>query len=277
MFTIGEFATVARVSVRMLRHYDAIGLLVPARVEEHNGYRYYGADQLRTLNRLLALKDLGFTLEQVGRFLDEDVAVAELRGMLRLRRSELAARIDADRDRLSRVEARLRIIESEDTMSTTGVGVKPVGPVRVAAVTGRAASAESSDIGPVVQELFAELGRHVGRGAVVPAGLAVATYSPTEDGGMRCRAGITVAGGARPERALPDGVELVDLPALDAAATLVHHGAMATIGGTYQRLAVWVEENGYRTDGTAREVYLVSVPQPQESWVTEIQMPVAVR
>jgi effector-binding domain-containing protein len=86
-----------------------------------------------------------------------------------------------------------------------------------------------------------------------------------------------VAGGARPERALPDGVELVDLPALDAAATLVHHGAMATIGGTYQRLAVWVEENGYRTDGTAREVYLVSVPQPQESWVTEIQMPVAVR
>jgi DNA-binding transcriptional MerR regulator len=272
MFTIGEFATIARVSVRMLRHYDALGLFVPARVEEHNGYRYYGADQLRTLNRLLALKDLGFTLEQVGRFLDEDVAVGELRGMLRLRRSELAARIEADRDRLSRVEARLRIIESEDTMSTTEVGVEPVGPVRIAAVTGRAASAESSDIGPVVQELYAELGRHVGRGAVVPAGPAVATYSPTEDGGMRCRAGITVTGGG-----VPDGVELVDLPALDAAATVVHHGAMATIGGTYQRLAVWIEENGYRTDGTAREVYLVSVPEPQENWVTEIQMPVAVR
>ncbi len=52
---------------------------------------------------------------------------------------------------------------------------------------------------------------------------------------------------------------------------------MATIAGTYQRLAVWVEENGYRTDGTAREVYLVSVPQPQENWATEIQMPVMLR
>jgi DNA-binding transcriptional MerR regulator len=64
MFTIGEFATTGRVSVRMLRHYDAVGLLRPARVEEHSGYRYYDARQLRSLNRLLALKDLGFTLEQ---------------------------------------------------------------------------------------------------------------------------------------------------------------------------------------------------------------------
>ena len=52
MFTIGEFATIGRVSVRMLRHDDALGLLVPARVDAHNGYRHYAADQLRTLNRL---------------------------------------------------------------------------------------------------------------------------------------------------------------------------------------------------------------------------------
>jgi DNA-binding transcriptional MerR regulator len=269
MFTIGEFATIGRVSVRMLRHYDAIGLLVPARVDEHNGYRYYGAEQLRSLNRLLALKDLGFTLEQVGRFLDEDVDVGELRGMLRLRRAELAAQIEADRDRLSRVEARLRIIERESTMSTAEVVVKPVGPVRIAAVTGTAPSADSSDIAPVVERLYAELGRHIAAGAVTPGGPAVAAYSPTDDGGLRCRAGITVTDGA-----VPGGVDLVDLPALDVAATLVHRGAPATIEGSYQHLAVWIEENGYRTDGTAREVYLVSVPEPQQNWVTEIQMPV---
>ena len=55
MFSIGEFATIGRVSVRMLRHYDAIGLFVPARVDDRSGYRYYDADQLRSLNRLLAL------------------------------------------------------------------------------------------------------------------------------------------------------------------------------------------------------------------------------
>ena len=73
----------------------------------------------------------------------------------------------------------------------------------------------------------------------------------------------------------PAGVELVELPTIDSAATLVHDGVMAEIGASYQRLGVWIEENGYRTDGTAREVYLVSHPEPQQNWVTELQMPVA--
>ena len=64
MFTIGDFARLGQVSVRMLRHYDGIGLLQPARVDR-NGYRRYGAHQLARLNRIVAMKDLGFTLEQV--------------------------------------------------------------------------------------------------------------------------------------------------------------------------------------------------------------------
>lgn len=107
MFTIGDFATMGRVSIRMLRHYDRIGLLPPARVDEFTGYRYYTADQLRRLNRVVALKDLGFTLAEVARILDADVAPAELRGMLRLRRAQVAEQITADQDRLTRIEARL--------------------------------------------------------------------------------------------------------------------------------------------------------------------------
>ena len=62
MFTIGDFARLGQVSVRMLRHYDAIGLLRPA-VVRHAGYRNYAAGQLARLNRIVALKELGFTLE----------------------------------------------------------------------------------------------------------------------------------------------------------------------------------------------------------------------
>jgi DNA-binding transcriptional MerR regulator len=65
MFSIGEFARHGRVSVRMLRHYDAIGLLRPACVDPASGYRFYQASQLAELNRLVALKELGFTLQQV--------------------------------------------------------------------------------------------------------------------------------------------------------------------------------------------------------------------
>src|ERR671917_48630 len=86
MLGIGDFARHGRVSVRMLRHYDAIGLLRPAHVDRLTGYRSYDAGQLSRLNRIVALKGLGFTLQQVRSILDDEVSVEELRGMLRLRR-----------------------------------------------------------------------------------------------------------------------------------------------------------------------------------------------
>lgn len=107
MYSIGEFARHGRVSVRMLRHYDAIGLLRPACVDPGTGYRFYQAGQLAELNRIIALKNLGFTLQQVEAILAEKVSVAELRGMLRLRRAEIRAQIGAETTRLARVEARL--------------------------------------------------------------------------------------------------------------------------------------------------------------------------
>ena len=87
MFSIGEFARHGRVSVRMLRHYDTIGLLRPACVDPVSGYRLYQASQLAELNRVIALKELGFTLQQVQSILAEQVSAAELRGMLKLRRA----------------------------------------------------------------------------------------------------------------------------------------------------------------------------------------------
>ncbi len=79
----------------MLRHYDAIGLLRPARVDAATGYRGYEAAQLSRLNRVVALKELGFTLEQVRTIVDDKVGIDELRGMLRLRQAELANQLDA--------------------------------------------------------------------------------------------------------------------------------------------------------------------------------------
>ena len=63
MFTIGEFARHGRVSVRMLRHYDAIGLLRPACVDPASGYRFYQVSQLAELNRVIALKDLEWSAD----------------------------------------------------------------------------------------------------------------------------------------------------------------------------------------------------------------------
>jgi DNA-binding transcriptional MerR regulator len=262
MFSIGDFATLGRVSVRMLRHYDAIGLLRPARVDDHTGYRFYEAEQLKRLNRLVALKDLGFTLAQVAEIVNAKVDTGELRGMLRLRQAELAQRISADAGRLSRIEARLLMIEREGAMSTRNVTVKQVAPVTVTTVSGVTESRQPEDIGPVVRSLFEELSGNMERDQVRPNGTAIATYAPADGDRLRVMVACPVGDNGQ----ILDGIE--------QAACYVHHGTMDTIGEGYQILATWIEDNGYRTDGTAREVYLVSHPEPQERWQTELQMPV---
>ncbi|MGW4896887.1 MerR family transcriptional regulator [Kitasatospora sp. NPDC004240] len=272
MFTIGDFAKHGRVSVRMLRHYDAVGLLHPVRVDPFNGYRLYGAAQLARLNRIVALKDLGFTLQQVRDVLDERVDAAELRGMLRLRRAELAAAMAADARRLARVEARLRTIESEGRMSVDEVVVKRVPAVRVAELTAVAPGYEPEDLTPVVGPLFDELCRRMALAGVADAGPAVARYEdvPEGDGAVLVRAAVPVGAGVAPSEAY--GFEVLDLPEAEAA-TVVHRGPMDDSTGAVQSLARFIEENGYRSAGYARELYL-ECPEDQAGWVTEFQEPV---
>ncbi len=88
MFSIGEFARLANVSPRTLRYYEEIGLLAPAAVDTATGYRSYSAYQLSRVHRIVALKDLGLSLEQLRPLLD-DLSAGQLEGMLRLKRAEL--------------------------------------------------------------------------------------------------------------------------------------------------------------------------------------------
>ena len=270
MFGIGDFARHGRVSVRMLRHYDAIGLLRPAHVDPGTGYRYYRAGQLAELNRIVALKDLGFTLESVRGILEDRISGEELRGMLRLRRAELAAAIEADAVRLRQVEERLRSIESEGTMTTADVQIKTLPPVRLAELTGVAASYGPAEITPVIRPLYAELMERLARAGVPPAGPAVARYEEAPDGGLLVHAGITVAG----DTGAGHDFAITDLPGVRRAATIVHKGSMDDVLATYATLARWIDANGYRPVGYAREFYLESSPDGCEAWVTELQEPI---
>ena len=65
MLKIGEFSKLSRISVRMLRHYDEIGLLKPAQTDRFTDYRYYREDQLPVASRITALKEMGFRLAEV--------------------------------------------------------------------------------------------------------------------------------------------------------------------------------------------------------------------
>ncbi|MET9700843.1 MerR family transcriptional regulator [Streptomyces sp. NPDC006529] len=270
MFTIGDFARHGRVSVRMLRHYDATGLLRPAHVDPASNYRYYTGGQLARLNRIIALKDLGFTLQQVQDIVDEKVGADELRGMLRLRRAELETAVAVAEARLIQVEARLRAIESEGRMPTNDVVIKSVPTVRVAELTATAAGFGPEDIGPVIGPLYAELFRCLNSAGIAPTGPGIAHYedAPAGGGAIRVHAAVQVCA------PLQDGTfRVLDLPSLDQAATIVHRGPMETVLPAAQTLARWIDGNGYRSSGYPREVNL-ECPEDRDEWVTELQAPV---
>lgn len=272
MFNIGEFARHARVSIRMLRHYDAIGLLPPAATDNATGYRLYEGRQLPRLNRILALKNLGFTLEEVGSILDQTVGLQELRGMMRLREVELRSQIRSDTGRLAQVEARLQIIEKEGTMPEKDIQIKRVPAVRVAELIGAAASFEPESISPVISPLYDRLIQQLSSSGVSPVGPGIAYYEISLDGKqVIVHAGLPVS--VEPDQRF--GFAIVDLPEIEQAATIVHCGSMDDVMPTVQALACWIEANGYHSSGLNRELYLETVG-PRGGWVTELQEPIVV-
>src|SRR5512138_1202414 len=114
MIKIGDFARLSQVSVVTLRYYDEMDLLKPVKVDASTGYRFYSANQLPRLNRILALKDLGFALEQIRLMLVDGLAHEQLRSMLTLQRREVEKRLADEQERLARIEVRLRQIEMEN-------------------------------------------------------------------------------------------------------------------------------------------------------------------
>jgi DNA-binding transcriptional MerR regulator len=267
LFAIGDFARHGRVSVRMLRHYDAIGLLRPAHVDPATGYRSYAAAQLADLNRVVALKDLGFTLEQVRTMLTVELNLVEVRAMLKLRQAELETAVAESAARLTQVEARLRSIELGD--ETPAVVVKELPATRYVVLSGVAADFTPEEIGPVIRPLCAELGERLpGATGVQPAGRLTCFYEPSGDQ-VRLHAGVPAA--VSPGGEL-NGLTVLDRPACRVAC-LVHRGPIEAVLAAWQALARWLDDNGHRTSGPACELYL-DVPEDPDQWVTELQEPI---
>jgi len=270
MLTIGEFARLGQVSPRMLRHYDEIGLLQPERVDLTTGYRSYAVHQLGRLHRLLALRDLGFTLVQIGVILDEDPPVDELRGMLRMRQAQIEATVSEEQGRLARVEAHLRSIERTRPMTLQDVVIKNTEALRIAEVVGTAPGFGQDNLGPLFGTLVPEVLTHLsGQGA--RPGVLVAYYEePNDDGSVVLHTGHAIDD---QEVADSDRVHVVELPVVEVA-SVIHRGSMQDVVPVYESLVQWIEDSGYRLSGRSREIYHECMAQDVGDNVTELQFPI---
>lgn len=267
MLKIGDFARLGQVSVRMLRHYDAIGLLEPAHVDGWSGYRSYSAGQLARLNRLVALKELGFTLDEVRGLLD-DADPNRLATMLADRRRQLQADAADAARRLAEVERRRRMIETEDSMSQHEFVVKPLPALRLADVGARVES--QPEIGPVLGELFARLLPAIRRPGADPRGPSVCWYELDAAGdGMTAHAAWPYSGEPAPD------FDIVELPAEPQAVSTTYVGPIAGIAEAWQAMARWWSEQGLEPSAPCRELTMTEPPaDPDGDWVIELQQPV---
>jgi len=268
MYTIGEFAALARVSVRMLRHYDAIGLLAPARIDTRTGYRFYEIGQLPLLLRIAELRGLGVGLDRIGTLAEADDQDAAFRTVLSERRRELAASIADDRLRIARIERRLHQLEGT-TMSD--VTYTPVEAVTVYAAHAIAPGAGPENVSPVVGPLIERLDRSLesaGRPLIEPG---IFWYEPGDGEELT----VYVSYVAEPEPVPGAGYDVVELPAIETAAVLQHRGDMSGIGESWSTLMEQLVADGYRIVGACREVYLeADGHEPGPDWLTELQVPV---
>jgi DNA-binding transcriptional MerR regulator len=272
MFRIGDFSRIARVSARLLRFYDEIGLFAPAHADPQTGYRYYTVAQLAGLNRITVLKDLGFSLEQVRDILKSPVGVVELRSMLLLRRTDAERALAVERQRLRQIETRIAQIETEGRLSSDDVIVRPEPARRILSLRKKVASfAEARATVGSLRELVRDVlpRRH-------ECQLVVVTHSlQFEADELDLEFGFVVdevEPGPLPPGA---GLSIVELPAVPRMAVCVRVGPPDEAHLVTARIGHYLEQVGDALDGPGREAFLVLPEQDriQES-VVEMQYPI---
>lgn len=276
MFRIGEFSRLANVTIETLRHYAALGLLPPAHIDPLTGYRYYSATQLRPLSRILALKELGFSLEDIARLLQVNGSADLLRGMLELQLVAAERDVRAAQSRIARLNARLAGLEMEGHMPEPDVLLKPVAATAIASI--REVVPRIDDMPERCSAMFATVAQWL-TGSRAPFGASLTIYhgASYSEAQIDAECGFMLPDTAAAQIGSPPapiGVRTLDAVPL-MATTIVTDDFYRKVGGltpAYHALARWLEANGYEVSGPAREVFHGS--PAQGDLTAEIQMPV---
>jgi DNA-binding transcriptional MerR regulator len=272
MFTIGEFSRIARVSPRQLRHYEALGLFAPEQSDPDTGYRFYSARQLPQLNRILALKGLGLSLPQIQQLLEEDITAEELRGMLTLRKAQIEQTIHSERTTLQIIEARLRQIERQETL-TDEVVLKAIPTQTLLSLRQIVPSLDAGFA--LMAQVYHSVPRRAGIGS-----FAVILHSESyETENSEVEMGFLLTQERIPAGTRYDGQSLTvrSVPAVATMATLVCVG-FAQHDASYGTLGAWIEQQQWQLAGPSWEVFIEPFdPAQLDETVIEIQIPVTRR
>jgi DNA-binding transcriptional MerR regulator len=264
---IGRFSKVCRLTVKALRHYDEIGLLRPALVDESSGYRYYSLTQAIDAERIARLRALDMPLEEIREVLRAP-STAVIKARLEAHRERLQAQLLGVQQAAAALQ---RLIDNLEVSMNYEVTLKQLSAQPILSLRQKI---QSSDIGPTAAKAYGELFGYLGQLGMRPVGPPFAVYHDQE---FR-EQDLDVEHCVPIEKRIAGNQRLQgrELEAVTAACTL-HAGSYETIGAAYRALAEWMQAHGHESAGAPREAYLVgpgTAPDPQE-WRTELIWPVA--
>ncbi len=236
-----------------------MGLLKPAQVDRFTDYRYYALEQLPRLNRILALKDLGLSLDQIKQLVDQNVPAEELRRMLATKHGEIEQQLQTEQSRLNRVEARLHQIEQEN-------GPQPAFDVVLKSTPAQTVIRYGFQVPHIseipehrhqaLEQIYAWLNEH----KITAYGDEIFQYFNegwTEEN-IAAAAGVILD--AKLARAMSplvaDPLVLVDMPAALTVAGITYQGTVWDIPVMISNLYTWLAKNDYTSAGPICEVHL---------------------
>lgn len=263
LYKIGMFANMNRVTIKTLRYYGEQKLLTPIYVDEENGYRYYGASQIADLHRILALKNMGFSIEDIRSIINGE----EEKTLLLRKKQEILKEIAALTIKLAEVESYL---EKENMDLSAPVLIKKIPEVIVCTMEQRI---EAYD---VLFQLMPEMGAEMERLGCICAEPEYCFTHYLEPGYKEEAILVEVCQAVTEKKTDTDKVTFKVLPEVSDAACIFHKGSYDTIHRSYAVLLNFIEENGYEICGNIRESYIDRVwnKDTEEEWLTEIQIPV---
>ncbi|KOR89380.1 MerR family transcriptional regulator [Paenibacillus solani] len=269
MFKISAFSRLSKVSLKTLRYYDQIGILKPRKVDHDTGYRYYSADQLLELNRILIYKELGFTLPQIIQLLQEDITLENIQGMFKLKRSEIQQIIDTEQAKLVRIEERMQLIEKEGQFETgQEIRVKAEG---AQSFLFQKACGREEDIPDLLRQFDQLLTKEIRQ---LTQGPQVVLWKEID--GREEEFEFEVGYFLTCElQSSPEPFYLRTLPPEPMMATMAFHSNSKFDGAACVHLATWIEKNNYqiKENESGRELYLPLSPD-QDAQFIEIQIPI---
>lgn len=270
MFDTGKFSRMARVSKRTLRYYDSIDLFKPVKVDSETGIRYYSAKQFADLNRIISLKELGLTLDQIRKMLDEDVSQDEIYGMLLLKKAEAEQKLLEDVKRLRSIESRLR---NPELFLMQGVVLKSV-PQQLFLSYRNTITGE--ELLPLYQSILTRVPLLAGRQNISHFATLM-HWDEFDMENMDAELGFFLSKSRDLSIELSEDVILQErmLPAVKEIASVILVGGPERYPAGFEAVTRWCEENGYDVNKPERYIFLEMPPDGNpDDTIIELQFPV---